>query len=162
MVFKFTDTKGQKQSAELDPTSIIEDRYCENPLPWYDGRYPEKETIATRYGLAYQKIQDMRRSPEFKEIALNFLQVRNLGTSPEELTKAGVLGEKKAGIRYHPNAEKYVVWGKMIENTEERVVIQKLPNIYEKFVGKSRSDLRDEILEMNEEISKLKQALQQE
>jgi len=162
MAFRFTNTKGEEQVIALDPNSVIQDRFSDTPLPWYDGKYPDKDTISKKYGVPYPRIQEMRRSPEFKEIALNFLQVRNMETNTQELTKVGVLGEKKSGIRYHPDAEKYVIWGKMIEDTDDRVVIQKLPNIYENFVGKSRAELRDEILEKNEEISKLKQALQQE
>ena len=141
MAFDFTNEKGNIVNIEQPVEELLLMRFEETPVSWYNGANKEAHTIQSATRISYPKLMELRRSPEFKLAAEAFLINNGYEETNDNLEQAGVLGEKKTISRHHPDAKKIVVWGNIIDETDTRVVIEKLPVLENEFAGKNKSDL---------------------
>jgi len=152
MAFEFTNSNGNQISIDHEPSDLIAYRFADDPLSWYNGSDKEAETISRIHGISYPKLMELRRSPEFKEAVEEYLENNGYEVNEENLEQAGVLGEKRQVVRHDPRASKHVIWGEMVSETEDEVVIRKYPPIENEFSGKSKKDLITEILSLRSQV----------
>ena len=141
MAFDFTNEKGNIVSIEQAPEELIVMRFEDTPVSWYNGANKEANTIQSVTRISYPKLMELRRSPEFKASVEAFLLNNGHSETDKNLEQAGVLGEKRTINRHHPDAKKITVWGNIVEETDTRIVIEKLPVLENEFAGKNKSDL---------------------
>ena len=148
MAFDFTNSNGNMVSIDHEPSDLIAYRFADDPLSWYNGSDKEAETISRIHGISYPKLMELRRSTEFKEAVEEYLENNGYEVNDENFEQAGVLGEKRQVVRHDPRASKHTVWGELVSETEDEIVIRKYPPIENEFGGRSKKDLIKEILSL--------------
>lgn len=146
--FSYTSESGKSLKIDKDPMELIAMRFQDPPVSWYDGADKEKKTIARMEAISWPRLTNLRRSPEFKLACETFLEKNGHEVTDENIDKAGWLPEKRTNAKRHPDAEKITVWGKIVSETDEEIVVQKLPDLEDEHKGKSRGDLIAQIEEM--------------
>ena len=149
MAFEFTYEE-KPLSIEEDINELIAMRFGDNPVSWYNSKNKHIQTIVNSTGISYPKIMKMRRSPEFKEAAEDFLTNNGREVDAIMLRQAGVLGEKRQIVRHDPRASKHVIWGELVLETEDEVVIRKYPPLKNEFANKSKKELIAMVIESRE------------
>ena len=152
MAFEFTNSNGNLISIDNEPSDLIAYRFADDPLSWYNGSDKDADTISRLNGISYPKLMELRRSPEFKEAVEEYLDNNDYEVNEENAVQAGVLGEKRQVVRHDPRASKHVVWGELVSETDDEVVIRKYPPIENEFSGKTKKDLITEILSLRSQV----------
>lgn len=152
-VFKYTNESGKPAEINKNPEDLIAMRFQDPPIPWYDGSDKEKETIARKEGISWPRLTGLRRSPEFKNVVETFLEKNGHDVNEDNIIHAGWLDKKRSNAKRHPDSEKFVVWGKLVEETDDRIVIEKLPDVEDEHKGKTRRDLIAEIEAMKAKMA---------
>jgi len=158
MAFEFTKEDGKTSSIEQDPNNLIALRFGDNPMSWYNSKSKSIETVVNTQNVAYPKIMHLRRSPEFKAVAETFLQNNGYELNEANLRQAGVLGEKKKVVRHDPRASKHIIWGEIISESDNEIVIRTYPPLKNEFANRSKKELTEEILTLRDEVKSHKSA----
>lgn len=151
MAFEFTNSKGNAVSMEQNPLDLIALRFQEEPVSWYNSSNKNVKTIAKLHGIAYPKLMELRRSPEFKVVAEEYLSANGEEVNDKNLELAGVLGEKRKVVKHDPRASKHIIWGEIVRETDDEVVIRKYPPIENEFANKSKRELVQMVLEARDD-----------
>lgn len=153
MAFEFTNSNGNTISVDHEPSDLIAYRFADDPLSWYNGSDKEAETISRVHGISYPKLMELRRSPEFKDAAEEYLENNGYEMNEENLEQAGVLGEKRRVVKHDPRSSKHVIWDEIVSETKDEVVLRIHPPIENEFSGKTKNDLIKEILSLRSQVS---------
>ena len=150
-MFEYHNEENEYTTSEINIEDIFNARLGEgDPLSWYNGSDREADTIIKRLGINHPTLSEIRRSREFKVALENYLTNNGIEINEKTLKTGGVLGEKRTLTKRHPDAEKFTIWGKLLEETDDYIKIQKLKPIANPFTGVARADLIRQILELQE------------
>jgi len=119
-------TKTKTHEKDFDVNDLISQ--VKDGLRWYTNKQkPELPSIMNTFDLTYNDVATIRKSDEYREAVELYILDNGLSVSPKKL---GVgIKKKNGGKNRHPDAEKHVVWGKLVEETDTQVIIEKLPDI---------------------------------
>lgn len=147
--YKVNNTEYQ---IDVDINSLIAEVH--NGTPWYiNKKKPEKPSIMGDYNLTHQKVVRLRESDQYAEAVAIYIFDNNLDIEPKSL---GVGIERRGSKSHrHPDATKHVVWGQMVSETDDEVVIRKLPDVVpekDPLKEASKKELMDKVRDLQQEL----------
>jgi len=150
-MFNFTSKSGNSKEIGVDIDTLIS--AVHDGTPWYINRKnPENSSIMTDFDLSYNVVISLRSSAEYLEAVEAYISNNQLDVEPQSLG-AGI--KRRGSNHRHPESEKHVIWGKIISDTDDEVIIQKLPDIVKEqdpLKSATKADLIEQVKSLRERL----------